>query len=58
MKRVSVVRVNSSNGELHYVLDESAVFEPSKRVQSLSEAEVKQITKREASKPLFIARQE
>jgi hypothetical protein len=56
MKKVRIMRVNSPNGELHYVLDESAPFESSKLVQSLSEAEVKEITKKEASKPLFITR--
>lgn len=51
-------RVIWPNGEVHYVLDESAALEPSKLVQSLSEAEAIKITRKEALKPLFISREE
>ncbi|MGA2524048.1 MAG: hypothetical protein ABSF65_07850 [Candidatus Bathyarchaeia archaeon] len=53
------LKVDFADGELHYVFEEStALIDISKRSRSLNEAEAKKITKREASKLLFIAREE
>ncbi len=58
MSKLQLVRVNSSNGELHYVLEETHKGNTPKPVQNLTEAEAKKLTRKEAWKPLFIAREE
>jgi hypothetical protein len=48
----------SSGGELHYVLEELQTPTSSKPVLSLDEAEIKKMSRRTASKPLYITRDE
>ena len=57
MKKVRVIPV-TSDGELHYVLEEPQTPTSSKPVLSLDEAEIKKMSRRIASKPLYIAREE
>jgi hypothetical protein len=55
VRKAWVVRVESPNGDQHFVIVESAGIDfLLRRV----EADAKEITKKEASKPLFIAREE
>jgi hypothetical protein len=59
MKRVDLVKVDSTkNGDMHFFWEESASLYVSQTKQSLSEAEAKKITKNEATKLLFITREE
>jgi hypothetical protein len=60
MKRVDLVKkVNSSkNDDVHFVWEESSSSYVSQTKQPLSEAEAKKITKNEATKILFIPREE
>jgi hypothetical protein len=58
MKNLKVVRVQSSDGELHFVLKESEAYEGSLKFKKYDEAEVKEATKREASRPLLLIREE
>jgi hypothetical protein len=58
MKGMRALKVDSADGELHYVLVESTAIDIYKRRQCLNEEEAKKVTKREASKLLFIAREE
>jgi len=58
LKRRRIKGINSSNGELHYILEEDVMCYFSKVELRQIEAEVKELTKREASKPLFIMREE
>ena len=57
MKKLRVVRTQSSNGEIHLILQESN-FESGKDDVYLDEAEMRITMKKEASKPLLILREE
>ncbi len=57
VKRIKIVRVTSSDGELHYVFEEAKTDDVSKSAQGLNRAEAKKLTKIEASKPLLILRE-
>jgi hypothetical protein len=56
MKKPRIVKVNSSNGELHYILEEISPLDTAKPGLKLSEAKAKEIAKKDASKPLFLTR--
>jgi hypothetical protein len=56
MKRLLVERINSSGGEIHYILEEPPSLKSSEPPRSMSETEIKTISKKEAEKPLFIHR--
>ncbi len=58
MKNLKVVRVQSSDGELHFVLKESETYEGSLKFKKYDAAEVKEATMREASRPLLLIREE
>jgi hypothetical protein len=58
MKGVRVLGGNSSDGDLHFVWEESTALYASRSKQRLTEAEAKKITKVEAAKLLRITRQE
>ncbi len=59
MKKEDLVKVDSTkNGDIHFVSKESASVYFSQSKQPLSEAEAKKITKNEATKLLFITREE
>jgi len=58
MTRLRLVKDNTSSVDRHFVWEESALVYVSQTKQSLNGAEAKKITLNEASKPLFITREE
>jgi hypothetical protein len=58
MKRLKAYRVVSPNGEVHFVLKEVANSEHSEDFLDYKLAEIKQITRKEAAKPLILFREE
>lgn len=58
MKRLQVVRVESLNGDTHFVLLDSTLSEKRENAEDYDEVEVKKVSKRDASKPLILARAE
>jgi hypothetical protein len=58
MKSLRFKRVVSPNGEVHYILDESRFFERTKKLKYFNISEIKEATKQEASKLLFLTRDE
>jgi|GEM_PF-3770130 hypothetical protein len=57
MKKVRVIPV-TSDGELHYVFEDPQIPTFSKPVLNLDEAKIKKMSRRQASKPLYITREE
>jgi hypothetical protein len=57
MKKVRVIPV-TSDGELHYVFEELQTSTFSKTVLNLDEDEIRKMSRRQASKPLYITREE
>ena len=53
-----MIRVNSSNGELHYIAEEFTDLDVSKSRRGVLEAYAKEVTKKDASKLLYLAREE
>ncbi len=53
-----IVRVQSLNGEVHFVFAELALDEIAENAVGLDEVEIRRITKKEASKPLLLLRSE
>jgi hypothetical protein len=58
MKRLRLVKDNSSCEDRHFVWEESTAVYVSQTKQSLTKTEAKKITRNEALKPLFIIREE
>jgi hypothetical protein len=58
VRKTRAVRLNSSNGELHYISEESPADYASARSQELNTAELRRITMKEASKNLYLLRKE
>jgi hypothetical protein len=56
MKRLSVYRVDSPDGEIHLVLEETEVAENCECFTNM--VEIKKISKKEAAKPLDLVREE
>jgi hypothetical protein len=56
LKRLKVCRVNSPIGEIHIVLEESIASEKSECLADIDE--IKEITRKEAAKPLVLFRKE
>jgi hypothetical protein len=48
------VKVNSSDGSGHYVLQESRIFNAPENDSDMDVAEIKKISKEDAAKPLFV----
>jgi hypothetical protein len=57
-KKLQVIRKRSSNGEIHLILQESGLDENGKNAEDFGEDEIREIMKKEASKPLLILREE
>ena len=57
LKRMQIVRVDSSDGELHYVFLDAIVQNGVEPLQELNKADAIRITKKEACKPLLIVRE-
>ena len=51
-------RVDSPNGEIHFVLKDSQSYERSANLKDTEIAEIKRITRKEAEKPLILLREE
>ena len=59
MKCCKVYRVDSPNGEIHLVIDENSVSENSRCSECFTDVdEIKKVSKKEASKPLVLLREE
>jgi hypothetical protein len=59
MKSCIVYRVDSPNGEIHLVIDENNIFEPSECCECFTDVdEIKKVSKKEAAKPLVLFREE
>ncbi len=56
MKRLRMKKFITPNGETHYVVEESEFLDRIKHAKYFDESEIRKITKREASKPLFLVR--
>ena len=57
-KKSRVVRKQSSNGEVHFIVDESMCDETEENARDFDDAEIRKIMKKEASKPLLLLRAE
>lgn len=58
MKRLRACRVDSPNGEIHFVLDEPQASEHSECFKDFDAAEIKRISRKEAAKPIVLFREE
>jgi hypothetical protein len=58
MKRLRACRVDSPDGEIHFVLEETQPSEHSERFKDSDAAEIKKISRKEATKPLVLFREE
>jgi hypothetical protein len=58
MKRLRAHRVDSPNGEIHFVLEETQASEHSERFKDFDAVEIKKIARKEAAKPLVLFREE
>ena len=56
MKRLKVHRVDSPDGEIHRVIEETRAFEDSECFVDVTE--IKKVSREEASKPLVLLRKE
>jgi hypothetical protein len=56
MKRLKIYRVDSPNGEIHLVIEETETSEHSECFTDV--AEIKKVSRKEASKPLVLFREE
>lgn len=57
-KPLRVVRVDSKDGDTHFVFLDPQLFEKYQYAQDYDEIEVKKASKKEASKPLILKRAE
>jgi hypothetical protein len=58
MKKMRVGRVDSSDGEIHIILEEFVHTEPSEYFIDFDIAKIKRISRKEESKPLLLFREE
>jgi len=58
MKRLRACRVDSPNGEIHFVLEETQASEYSECFKDSDAVEIKKISRKEATKPLVLFRKE
>jgi hypothetical protein len=58
MKQLRVVRVDSNDGDTHFVFLDPRLSEKYQYVEDYDESEVKKASKKEASKPLILNRAE
>jgi len=56
VKRMKVSRVDSPDGEIHFVLEEPQTFEECECITDVRE--IKEISKKETTKPLILFREE
>jgi hypothetical protein len=58
MRRLRARRVDSANGEIHFILEEAQASEHSERFEEYEAAEIKKISRKEANKSLVLFREE
>jgi hypothetical protein len=58
LSKSRMIRERSLNGEIHIILPESKFDDNKENVENFDEAEIRQIMKKEASKPLLLLRAE
>jgi hypothetical protein len=58
LKKLRVRRVDLSDGDLHFVLDESLPLEEYEYFRDSNVVELKRISREEAKKPLVLIREE
>jgi hypothetical protein len=58
VKKIRVARVDSPDGEIHFILEEFIHTELSEHDKDFGIAEIKRISRKEAPKPLLLFREE
>jgi len=58
MKKLQIVKTRSEDGEVHFILMEIAVDNSFEKRRSVDEAEVREIMKKQAARPLLLLREE
>ncbi len=58
MKPLQIIKVDSSDGDTHYVFLSPQPYEKNISAQDYDEVEMKKASKKEASKPLILRRAE
>lgn len=58
MRRLRARKVDSPNGEVHFILEEPQVSEHSEPFRDYDAAEIKKVSRKEAAKPLVLLREE
>jgi hypothetical protein len=58
MRKLRINRMDSRNGEIHFILDEFQPSEYSEHPKDFDLAEIKRISRKEAAKPLALVREE
>ena len=58
MKKLRVCRVDTCNGEIHFIVEENMNAECSEHFEDSDLDEIKIVSKREADKPLVLLRNE
>jgi hypothetical protein len=57
VKKFKEIRVDSPNGEIHYLLRESSILNRPENAKNFDEVELKKSSKKDASKPLLLTRE-
>jgi hypothetical protein len=58
MRRLRARKVDSANGEVNFILEEPQASEYSERFKDYDVVEIKKVTRKEATKPLVLLREE
>jgi hypothetical protein len=58
MRRVRARKVDSANGEIHFILEEPQASEHSEHFKDYDVSEIKKASRKEAAKPLVLLREE
>jgi hypothetical protein len=58
IRRLRARKVDSANGEVHFILEENQASEHSERFKDYDAFEIKKVLRKEAAKPLVLLREE
>jgi hypothetical protein len=58
IRRLRARKVDSANGEAHFILEEPQAYEHSERFKYYDVFEIKKVSRKEAAKPLVLLREE
>jgi hypothetical protein len=58
MRRLRARKVDSANGEVHFIIEGPQASEHSERFKDYDVFEIKKVTRKEAAKPLALLREE